>query len=129
MKKLLSLQSLMLMGLAVGSTYMVSAKEACNKQEAPVMSHESQDRLYEKGHRAMVEIEAGLHEIERACKHSRDGEKARMELKAYPDRIKEAVKNMRESGLHTNMVPHHKNTLKRHLDAAHRYVDAHCSKN
>jgi hypothetical protein len=127
MKKLLSLQALMLMSLVIGSTSLIEAYNNSNKYASK--ETKKNNKIPAQSDKAsMKSIEKLLHEIQREFEKSNDAKAANKKLNAIPAQIKKAIATMKKDEKHGKIWETHLHTLNRKLREIREYIQKHTKK-
>lgn len=113
MKKITSLQFLMFMSLALGSSYMMIAKESQAKQKV----------AQEVKPVSMKSIEHCLNKIRQDFEKSGDAAAANKALKQVEKDIKKCVSELKAKEKHGKMYEVHQHTLERKLEEVRNFVN------
>jgi len=122
MKKLISLQAVMLMSLAVGSTSLMQADEECAQNK---MKTERRSKREESGKEMMKKIEREFHKIKMRFEKDHDKQTALEKLDRMPERIKKCVELLKSEEKSGRIYRTHERTLNRKLDGLRRYIKEH----
>jgi hypothetical protein len=127
MKKFTSLQFMMLMSLAVGSSFMTECYGGSDKYADKSEKLGKSKRVEKKDD--MKCIERDLRQIRRDFKKSGDRKEALERLRALEPRIKELIARLKQSEKHGKIWETHEHTLNRKLREARQYVEDHAKNN
>jgi len=121
MKKIISLQTMLLMGLAIGSSYTIDAYNNTNKYASKdtkkcAKTSSSQHRT------SMKSIENDLYKIKQDFKKNHDSSAAHAKLEAIPAKIKSSVAEMKKNENYGKLWETHEHTLNRKLREVREYV-------
>jgi len=114
MKKFTSLQCMMLMSLALGSSLVTPVHAKAETIKKDQVSHDS-----------MKKIEKDLKRIRQEFKKSNNRQKALQELKKIETRVKAFIKHLKVSEKHGSMWEVHEHTLNRKLKEARECINKH----
>jgi len=127
MKKIISLKTTLLMGLAIGSSLTIDAYNNTNKYASKDTKKSAKKSSSE--HRAsMKSIENDLYKIKQDFKKNHDAAAAHAKLEAMPAMIKSVVAEMKKSENHGKLWETHEHTLNRKLREVREFVKNHAKK-
>jgi len=133
MKNLRLSQVVMLMSLALGSTFTMlsynnTPKYAHDKTKDGKQKAKDADKNAQKGKKEMKCIETDLNKIKREFEKDNNAERANQELDKINHRIKRAVQDMKDQEQAGRMYETHEHTLNRKLKEVRKYVKDHAAK-
>lgn len=132
MKNIRLSQVMMLMSLALGSTFTMlsynnTPKYAHDKTKQGKQKAKDAEKQSQKGKKEMKCIEADLNKIKREFEKDHNAERAHEELDKMNHRIKRAVQDMKEQENAGRMYETHEHTLNRKLKEVRKYVKDHAA--
>lgn len=131
MKKIISLNTLMLMSLAIGSVSMISAEstsettfEYSSKSKKKEEGAKRNKSAFSQDKAEMKKIEKALRNVQRKFDEGELDRKAALkELKSLEAKIKKLSTRMEKDENHGKMSEVHTHTLQRKLDEARKHVE------
>lgn len=125
MKKNKSTQFMILMSLALGSSFITECYGKSDKYADPATIRAQSSKKNVKAQDSMKKIEADLYKIRREFKKSGHRQNALEQLKALEIRIKELIVRLKADEKHGAIWKTHEHTLNRKLREAREYIQNH----
>lgn len=125
MKKNKSTQFMILMSLALGSSFITECYGKSDKYADPATKRTESSKKNVKAQDTMKKIEADLYKIRREFKKSGHRQNALEQLKALEIRIKELIVKLKANEKHGAIWKTHEHTLNRKLRETREYIQNH----
>jgi small-conductance mechanosensitive channel len=129
MKKNKSTQFMILMSLALGSSFITACYGNSDKYADPATKRAQSSKKNVKAQDTMKKIEADLYKIKREFKKSGHRQNALEQLKDLEIRIKQLIVRLKADEKHGAIWKTHEHTLNRKLRETREYIQNHEHKN